>query len=108
MEDQRHDPGSVLTLVRDLIELRSEISGGYTSLLAPAGAWVYRRGERHAVALNLSDSSVDVEGLAGVVALGTDRARDGEHVRGALHLGPWEAAVVELGDVPASFDPDVA
>jgi hypothetical protein len=32
--------------------------------------------------------------------VGTDRARDGERVTGALALGPWEAGVVELSGSP--------
>ena len=108
VEDQKHDTGSVLTFVRDVITLRAELSGAYATMNAPDGAWVYRRGDRHAVALNLSDSSVVVEGLAGVVAIGTDRARDDERVAGELALGPWEGAVVDLADVPLGFDPDAA
>ena len=105
--DQRRDPGSTLHLTRDLIALRGEREelrrGAYATLRAPAGAWAYRRGERVAVALNLSGEAVELEGLAGVVLLATDRARDGERVSGMLALGPWEAAVIELagGDLHA-------
>jgi alpha-glucosidase len=105
--DQRRDPGSTLHLTRDLIALRGEREelrrGAYATLRAPAGAWAYRRGERVAVGLNLSGEAVDLEGLAGVVLLATDRARDGERVSGMLALGPWEAAVIELagGDLQA-------
>ena len=48
-----------------------------------------------AVALNLSDAEVAVDGLTGRVAVGTDRGRDGEAVGGALRLGPYEGVVVE-------------
>ena len=100
--DQRADPASTLHLVRDLIELRRDRddlrTGSYTTLNAPDGAWVYRRGGRHAVALNLSDEAVTVEGLAGVVLIGSDRACDGGHVAGTLALGPWEGLVLELAD----------
>jgi alpha-glucosidase len=96
---QREDRGSVLHLVRDLIALRrveDELRGGsYEQLPAPAGAWAWRRGERFGVALNLSGADVDVAGLAGRVAIGTDRARDGEAVAGAVRLGPYEGVVVE-------------
>jgi hypothetical protein len=37
---------------------------------------------------------VVVDGVSGRVAIGTDRARDGEAVSGALALGPWEGVVV--------------
>ncbi len=97
---QRQDPGSTLHLVRDLIALRrahADLSAGtYASIQAPAGAWAYRRGDGFAVAVNLSDGAVDVDGLAGRVALGTDRARDGAQLRGALRLAAWEGVVVEL------------
>jgi glycosidase len=100
--DQRRDPGSTLHLVRDLIALRREReelrSGAYGALVAPDGAWAYRRGERLAVALNLSAEPVAVDGLAGVVLLASDRARDGERVSGTVALGPWEAAVIELSE----------
>jgi alpha-glucosidase len=98
--DQRRDAGSQLHLTRDLIALRraqADLRGGaYETLPAPGGAWAWRRGERHAVALNLSRSEVAVEGLHGRVAIATDRARDGEAVGGTLALGPWQGAVVEL------------
>jgi alpha-glucosidase len=108
--DQKRDSTSTLHLTRDLIDLRRQRAdlrtGNYTTLDAPAGAWAYRRGERHAAALNLSQEPVRVEGLAGVILVGTDRARDGEHLSGTLALGPSEAAVIELADRPLSFDPE--
>jgi alpha-glucosidase len=108
--DQRRDPASTLHLTRDLIALRRERedlrTGAYATLTAPEGAWAYRRGERHAVALNLADAPAEVDGLAGVVLIATDRARDGEHVSGTLALGPWEGAVLELADRPLGFDPE--
>jgi alpha-glucosidase len=94
---QRADPGSVLHLVRDLIALRRAHddlhAGAYTPLEAPGGAWAYRRGERAVVALNLSDARVVVPGVSGRVAIGTDRARDGEALAGSVDLAPWEGVV---------------
>jgi alpha-glucosidase len=94
--DQRDDPGSVLHLVRDLVALRRERAdlrdGAYTTLPAPDGAWVYRRGEGTVVALNLSGAPVDVE-ASGTVLLGTDGSRDGQAFDG--RLGPWEGVVVD-------------
>jgi alpha-glucosidase len=96
--EQRADPGSVLILVRDVIALRRSSedlrSGAYAQLDAPEGAWAYRRGDATTVALNLSDAPVTIAGPRGRVAIGTDRARDGEAVDGALVLAPWEGAVV--------------
>ena len=98
VSDQRRDRASTLWLVRDLIALRRQRpdlqAGAYATLSTPAGAWAYRRGERHAVALNLSDTPVIVEGAAGTVLVATDRARDGAGFDGALR--PWEGVVVEL------------
>jgi alpha-glucosidase len=97
---QREDPGSTLHLVRDLIALRRShtdlTAGAYETLPAPEGAWAWRRGERFGVAVNLSGAELVVDGLDGDVAIATSRSRDGERVAGSLHLGPWEAAVVEL------------
>ena len=94
---QRADAGSVLHLVRDLIALRRADdalhAGAYTPLDAPDGAWAYRRGDRAAVALNLSDAGVVVPGLTGRVEIATDRARDGEALGGSVALGPWEGVV---------------
>ena len=96
---QRDDPRSVLHLVRDLIALRKRhadlTSGSYEPLPAPGGAWAWRRGERFAVALNLAGADVTVEGVAGRIAIATDRTRDGEQVDRALRLGPYEGAIVE-------------
>ena len=96
---QRADPASTLHFVRDLIALRQRTpdlrAGAYGTLAAPAGAWAYRRGDGHAVAVNLSDGAVTVPGIAGRVAIGTDRGRAGETLGDALELGPWEGIVVE-------------
>jgi alpha-glucosidase len=96
--DQRDDPHSPVRLVRDLIALRRESadlrSGAYRLLEAPAGAWAFRRGERLAVALNLSGDAVALPELSGRVLIGTDRERDGREASG-LELGPWEGALLE-------------
>jgi alpha-glucosidase len=96
--DQREDPGSVLHLARDLIALRRSSddlrTGAYTPLDAPAGMWAYRRGDSVTVALNLSGEAGSVDGVHGRVAVGSDRAREGESVDGTLSLGPWEGVVV--------------
>jgi alpha-glucosidase len=97
---ERDDPASVLHFVRDLIALRRERddlrAGAYATLPAPTGAWAYRRGDATAVALNLSESEVVVEGLDGTVLLATERGRDGEAVRGALRLARWSGAVLAV------------
>ncbi len=96
VESQKADRGSTLWLVRDLIALRREREelrgGGYETLPAPDGAWVWRRGERTVVAVNLSDEPVDVD-VQGTVLVATDRSHDGKPFPGTL--GPWEGAVVD-------------
>jgi alpha-glucosidase len=98
--DQREDPASTLRLTRDLIAIRRERAdlrgGAYATLTAPGGAWAFRRGDGTAVALNLSDAAVTVEGIAGTVLVGTDRSRDGATVDGAVDLGPWEGVLVDV------------
>jgi len=95
---QRADPGSVLTLTRDLIALRRSNdglrTGAYMPLDAPEGAWAFRRGDRAAVALNLSGAPVVIPGLTGRIELSTDRSRDGEAVPDDVVLRPWEGVVL--------------
>lgn len=96
--DQRADPGSVLHLCHDLIGLRRGRAdlrvGAYDGVQAPAGAWVWRRGEHTLVALNHSETPIDVAVAPGEVLVGTRRERDGELVSGTIRLDPWEALVV--------------
>jgi alpha-glucosidase len=95
--DQRDDPGSVLTLCRDLIKLRKTepglSSGAYEAIASPPGTWMFRRG-RHLVALNLSDDTVALESPDTTVVIGTRRERDGEGVPGRISLAPWEGVVL--------------
>jgi alpha-glucosidase len=96
--DQRRDPGSVLSLVRDLIVFRRTSpdlrSGAYASLPAPSGVWAWHRGGSTTVALNLSDAEARVDGVDGVVRIATDRQRERETVRGTLTLRPWQGVVI--------------
>jgi alpha-glucosidase len=54
VEVQRDDPGSTLSLVRDLLTLRRMLSGGLELMDAEPGVLAYRRGD-HAVAINTTD-----------------------------------------------------
>ncbi len=91
--DQRSDADSILTFTRDLIALRRREpdlrTGAYRTLEAPEGVWAWARGAAHRVLVNLSDEAVTLSGQAGVVRLGTDRARDGERLGDAVALGAW-------------------
>jgi glycosidase len=49
--DQRGDPASTLSLVRELIALRRELGAGFELLDAPDGVLAFRRGD-HTVAIN--------------------------------------------------------
>ncbi len=99
VERQRSDPDSMLHLARDLIALRRTTAdlllGRYRTLDAPDGVWVWSRGDRVVVALNLTDDEADLPGVEGAVRLGTDRRRDGETIGAGLRLGAWEGLVVE-------------
>ena len=97
--DQRDDPLSILTLTRDLIALRKTtglLHGSYSPADAPAGVWAFRREGGAYVALNLGDAPAQIEGVAGTIAIGSDRGRDGETLTGGLGLRPREAAVVDV------------
>ncbi|MDQ1467062.1 MAG: alpha-glucosidase [Actinomycetota bacterium] len=102
VEDQRRDPASLLTLTRDLIELRRGTpdlrSGSYATRPAPSsspGVWVWRRGSSFDVVVNLAESEASLSNVEGRVRIGTDRGRDGEPISGALHVRGWEALVIE-------------
>jgi alpha-glucosidase len=101
VEDQRDDPASVLSLSRSLIYLRRTTAdlrlGAYRRLPSPPGTWSWRRGDRHVVALNLSDGAVSLKTPGdGKVLVGTDSDRTGERLDGELRLGPWEGVVLSL------------
>jgi alpha-glucosidase len=96
---QLAEPGSVLNLCRNLIALRRRSedlrSGSYRRLDSPPGTWVWQRGDRTAVALNLSDEPVTVGAGPGTIAISTNRSPAGERVDPTATLGPWEGIVVE-------------
>jgi alpha-glucosidase len=95
---QRSDPGSVLSLCRDLIRLRRSepalMEAPYEPLSSSGEAWAWRRGDRVDVAVNLSSAPATIDDLEGRIAVSTDRTRDGEHVHGVLPLNEWEGAVI--------------
>jgi len=86
VESQRDDPGSMLSLVRELLTLRRELDEGIELLEAAPGVLAYRRGD-HAVQLNTTAGERPVA-AGGEVVL--------ETFPGALHggtLAPHEGAV---------------
>ena len=90
----------MLCLARDLIALRQQTpdlcTGSYAALPAPDGVWAWRRGARHAVVINCSDTDVTLDDVDGRVRVGTDRARDGEAFSGSLQLRGWEGLLAEI------------
>ena len=97
VEAQRADPDSVLTLARALIALRRQEAdlrtGSYRARLAPEGVWAWDRGDRHFVALNMTDEPVVMTGVEGTVRVGSGCSRTGELVDDTLALAPWEGVV---------------
>jgi alpha-glucosidase len=94
--DQRDDPGSILTLTRDLIALRKHrrlLGGAYEPIATPDDVWAFRREGGAYVALNLGDAAVKLSGIEGAIVIGSDRDRDGEVLGGTLELGPREAMI---------------
>jgi alpha-glucosidase len=96
---QRDDPGSLLTLCRDLIAFRrghpAFSAGDSASLLTPENAWAWTRGDRHVVALNISSEELVVSAPTGTIQICTDRGRDLEVVPGDLQLAPFEGLILE-------------
>jgi hypothetical protein len=112
---QRHDPLSMLALARDLISLRDAIPdlarGDYrTDPRSNSERWIFRRGERTFVALNMSDEETTLASVRGLVRIATDRSRDGLRVDGDLELAPWESVIVwldqEVGAAPDATTAD--
>ncbi len=94
--EQRGDPGSILTLTRDLVALRRHsglLNGEYEQLAAPPGVWAFRRGGGAVVAVNLGETGVFLDDVEGAIVLCTDRDRDGEVVSGGLEVGARQAVV---------------
>jgi alpha-glucosidase len=98
--DQRDAPESVLRFVRDVVALRRQspdlLAGDYGSMVSPDLSWVWRRGARTVVALNMSDDPTEITlpSPNSRVAVGTDRSRDGFTVKEAIDLQPWEGIVL--------------
>jgi alpha-glucosidase len=101
--DQRRDPASTLSFVRDLIAVRRQRgdlrNGSYKQLPSPAGVWAWQRGRGTTIALNLSDESLAVPAIDGTIVRSTVRSRDGERVDGGLALSPWEGAVCSSASI---------
>jgi alpha-glucosidase len=97
---QRTDPGSMLCLARDLLTLRRRTpelhTGRYETMVAPAGVWAWRRGDRIVVALNLSDDDAALGPTSGRICIATDRGRDGERFDDVLPLPAWGGVIAAI------------
>ncbi len=100
VERQREDSGSVLHLCRETIALRRErpdlALGPVRAMPAPDGVWAWRRGERTAVALDLSDRPAEVPVGPATVLIATRGGRAGEVAVDRIRLDPWEGVVLEV------------
>jgi glycosidase len=79
---QRDDPNSFLNFCREVIARRRShpdlIAGAYETLASPPGVWAYRRGERTAVAINLTAEPAEID------------------LDGRRQLAPWEGVVLDV------------
>lgn len=96
VEDQRHDPGSVLHWCRRLIRFRAELqgrsSGSQRMLDAPDGVLAWRLGSELAVAVNLGHGLASVD-LAGRIVLASDTSREGRPFDAELE--GWGCVILE-------------
>ena len=96
--DQQADDDSVLAFTRRAIACRTGRDdlavGTYRSVPSPPGTWVFERGERTVVALNMSAAAHTVDAAPGRLVLSTDRTLEGAVVDGALSLAPWTGVVI--------------
>ena len=98
VEAQREDADSILRFCRDVIAFRRESDdlrrGNYRELPAPDGVWAWRRGERTTVAINFGAEDAVLSDCGGVIALSTDRRRNGERAEDGVRLRPQEGVIV--------------
>jgi glycosidase len=71
---QRDDPGSLLTLYRELIDIRRKLGPGFELIDSPDGMLAFRRGD-HATAINFTDHSMELP-VAGTPVIGTKSLED--------------------------------
>jgi alpha-glucosidase len=111
---QTADPGSMLSLYRDLLSLRRQepamAVGGYERVWSEGDVLAYIRTDgktRFLVALNFGGEAASLPEVGeGTVVLGTDRSREGAQVAGHLTLAPNEGAIVRIsGDDAARVSP---
>ena len=97
--DESKDPRSLLSLCRELLELRRQHiknhGDRYEQLPAGESQWLYRSGDVM-VAANFSDEPAEVQGLSGPVLFSSLGARPPERTPADIvHLAGFEAVVVQ-------------
>lgn len=108
VEVQRHDPGSMLSFYRRLIELRKDIPalsvGSYRTVPGDEDLLCYvreigdevppdGRPSRVLVALNMGGRARELTGVEGTILLTTHGDREGERFIGRLQLRPDEGVI---------------
>lgn len=92
---------STLRFCRDLMKLRKHSHdlqyGDYSIEETAESVWVWHRGTKTTVAINMSNYRHEIEGITGEIKIGTSRRREGKKVEGRLLLAPWEGVVIERG-----------
>lgn len=100
VEEQTSGADTTWKFTRDLIKIRQEnqdlMLGDYESLGAMPSVWTWKRGKKTVVAINMTKFHHETSDLDGEILISTNRSRDGEKLKGLLHLGPWEGVVIEL------------
>ena len=103
---QAEDPGSILTLTRDLLRIRREhpvlATGDFDRFgPTPPGTYAFRRitpEGKLTIAVNLTREARTIPNAGpGRVVIGTDRTRDGSSVGASVDLHADEALVIEAG-----------
>jgi alpha-glucosidase len=85
-------PDSMLSLYRDLIAIRRELGAGLSFVDATDGVLAYRRGDRHLVAINMSDGARACP-PAGTIVRATDAKRHPAGSPAPAVLQPGEAVL---------------
>lgn len=96
---QRDDDKSILSFCREILLLRRSEedlrNGSYETVRAPDGAWVFRRGDRFVIAVNLGKADVTVEGIGGRIVAATNIVRKGNVAESEFRLDPGEGVIVK-------------
>lgn len=89
---------STLKYTRDLIKLRHKSDdlkhGDYKLYDTASSVWVWKRGKKTTIAINMSNYRHEIEDIKGEIRIATVRRREGKKIEGRLLLAPWEGVVI--------------